>query len=197
MNYNNEMIKVIEGLESKPNLLLHSCCGPCSTSVIERLKDFFNITIYYYNPNIEPLEEYELRKSEQIRLLKELKIDYLDSEYDNDNFEELVKNNIKDRENGSRCVLCIKKRLENTALTASKNHFEYYCTTLTVSPHKNSVMINNIGMELETKYKVKFLLSDFKKEEGYKKSIELSKKYNLYRQNYCGCLYSIRGDINE
>lgn len=196
MNYNEEMKKIINDLKGNNKLLLHSCCGPCSSAVIERLKPFFNITVLYYNPNIEPKDEYLKRKNEQIRLLKELNVSFLDIDYLNEEFHAKVKGYEKEPENGSRCSLCFELRLEKTVQLAKDNNFDYFGTTLTVSPHKNSQLINEIGINLQNKYNIKYLLSDFKKENGYQRSIELSKEYNLYRQNYCGCLYS-KGENNE
>ena len=194
INYNEEMKKIISNLDDHNKLLLHSCCGPCSSSVIERLRDFFDITVIYYNPNIEPKEEYEKRKSEQLRLLNELGIKFMDIDYLNNEYHEKVKGYENEPENGLRCPLCFELRLDKTASKAKENNFDYFGTTLTVSPHKNSKIINEIGLKLEEKYGVKFLLSDFKKEDGYKRSIELSKKYDLYRQHYCGCEYSVEGE---
>ena len=190
MNYNEEMKKIIKIFENKKTILLHSCCGPCSSSVIERLKSYFDITVLYYNPNIEPKEEYEKRKSEQIRLLKELNIKYMDCDYDNDIYHEKIKGTEEEKEGGARCTLCFMLRLSKTAKLAKENNFDYFGTTLTVSPHKNSELINKIGFKEAEKEGINFLPADFKKEEGYKRSIELSKKYNLYRQDYCGCIYS-------
>lgn len=190
INYNEEMKKIISNLDDHNRLLLHSCCGPCSSSVIERLRDYFDITVIYYNPNIEPKEEYEKRKSEQLRLLNELGIKFMDIDYLNNEYHDKVKGYETEPENGLRCPLCFELRLDKTASLAKENKFDFFGTTLTVSPHKNSKIINEIGLKLEDKYKIKYLVSDFKKEDGYKKSIEYSKKYNLYRQNYCGCIYS-------
>lgn len=198
MNYNEEMKKLIKLMDGNHNkLLLHSCCGPCSSSVIERLKDYFDITVLYYNPNIEPVTEYEKRKSEQLRLLNILNIKHMDIDYENDSFRKAVIGFENEKENGARCPLCFKLRLEKTAMLAKENNFDYFCTTLTVSPHKNSKIINEIGLFLEKEYDIKYLLSDFKKEEGYKRSIELSKEYDLYRQDYCGCLFSKIRDKEE
>ncbi len=197
INYNEEMKKIISNLDDHNKLLLHSCCGPCSSSVIERLRDYFDITVIYYNPNIEPKEEYEKRKSEQLRLLNELGIKFMDIDYLNNEYHEKVKGYENEPENGLRCPLCFELRLDKTAIKAKENNFDYFGTTLTVSPHKNSKIINEIGLKLEEKYGVKFLLSDFKKEDGYKRSIELSKKYDLYRQDYCGCLYSKGVNVDE
>ena len=197
INYNEEMKKIISNLDDHNKLLLHSCCGPCSSSVIERLRDYFDIIVIYYNPNIEPKEEYEKRKSEQLRLLNELGIKFMDIDYLNNEYHEKVKGYENEPENGLRCPLCFELRLDKTASKAKENNFDYFGTTLTVSPHKNSKIINEIGLKLEEKYGVKFLLSDFKKEDGYKRSIELSKKYDLYRQDYCGCLYSKGVNVDE
>lgn len=197
INYNEEMKKIISNLDDHNKLLLHSCCGPCSSSVIERLKDYFDITVIYCNPNIEPKEEYEKRKSEQLRLLNELGIKFMDIDYLNNEYHKKIKGYENEPENGLRCPLCFELRLDKTASKAKENNFDYFGTTLTVSPHKNSKIINEIGLKLEERYGVKFLLSDFKKEDGYKRSIELSKKYDLYRQDYCGCLYSKGVNVDE
>lgn len=197
MNYKEELNKIIKNLEGKPSILLHSCCAPCSSYVLEYLRNYFNITVLYYNPNIEPKEEYLKRKEEQINLIKNVykDVSFLDCDYDNDIYEELIKGLEKEKEGGSRCYRCYKLRIEKTALLAQKK-FDFFGTTLTVSPHKNAKFINEIGLELEKKYDVKFLISDFKKNEGYKRSIVLSREYNLYRQDYCGCKYS-RRDLND
>lgn len=197
INYNEEMKKIIKELHGNNKLLLHSCCGPCSSSVIERLKDYFDITVLYYNPNIEPLEEYLKRKEEQIRLLNELNIKFMDIDYLNEEYRLKVIGYEKEPENGLRCHICYRLRLEKTAILAKENNFDYFTTTLTVSPYKNSKVINEIGLELQSKYNINYLVSDFKKEDGYKRSIELSKKYNLYRQDYCGCLFSKERKVDE
>lgn len=196
LNYNEllEELEKIKQTNKTPSLLLHSCCAPCSSYVITYLTNYFNITVLYYNPNIYPIEEYEKRKKEQIKLIKELntnnQISFLNCDYDNEIYEQTIKGLEQEPERGKRCVKCYKLRLEKTAITAKENNFDYFTTTLSISPYKNSNLINEIGNNLEKKYKVKWLYSDFKKKDGYKKSIELSKKYNLYRQNYCGCIYS-------
>ena len=191
----------ISNIKEPKKLLLHSCCAPCSSHVINTLKDYFDITIIYYNPNISPVEEYEKRKKEQIKLINSLKsknkLDYIDCDYDNDLYESAIKGYEECRERGPRCTICFKLRLEETAITAKENNYDYFCTTLTVSPYKNSALINEIGEELSEKYNITWLYSDFKKENGYKNSIELSKKYSLYRQDYCGCIYSKQERINE
>lgn len=198
LNYNDWMEKELNKFSSKKTILLHSCCGPCSTAVIDVLKDYFKITILYYNPNIEPFTEYLKRKEEQKRYIKEsgLDIQLFDIDYENEKFKEMAKNLENAPEGGARCQKCYYLRLEKTALLAKENHFDYFGTTLTVSPYKKAKIINEIGLFLEKKINEKeeektlFLVSDFKKKEGYKKSIEFSKKYNLYRQEYCGCLYA-------
>ena len=192
INYQKKLEELIKTLNEKPTLLLHSCCGPCSTEVISFLKDYFDITIYYYNPNIEPLEEYLHRKREQIRFLKEYKeakIKFLDCDYDNDSFKQIAKGLESVPEGGARCNKCFYLRMQRTATIAKDNNFEYFGTTLTVSPHKNSEIINEIGEKIMKEYNIKYIYGDFKKNDGYKKSIEMSKAYNLYRQDYCGCLY--------
>ena len=192
MNYQNELDNLIKSLDYKPNLLLHSCCGPCSTEVLTYLAPHFNITVLYYNPNIEPFEEYLKRKNEQIRFINEFKHDnikFLDCDYENEVFHENVKGLENEREGKARCSVCFRVRLDYTARKAKELNFEYFGTTLTVSPHKNSKQINILGGIIGDKYNIKYLFSDFKKKDGYKKSVELAKKYNLYRQDYCGCLY--------
>lgn len=200
-NYNEEMKKIIASLDGVPKLLLHSCCGPCSTECIARLTPYFDITIFYYNPNIEPEEEYLKRKSEQIRVLKEIdhqnKLNFLDCDYSNEDFRKVAIGLELEPEGGSRCHLCYRLRLRKTAIMARENGYDYFGTTLTVSPYKDSQVINSIGSKLSEEENIKFLYSDFKKEDGYKKSIEYSKKYKLYRQNYCGCLFSKQAEIEE
>lgn len=193
-NYNNKMYDIINNLNGKKKLLLHSCCAPCSTSCIERLTKYFDITILYYNPNIEPKEEYEKRKKYQIELIKKFnsvnKLNYIDCDYDNNIYHEKVKGLENEKEGGARCNVCYFLRMEKTALLAKKLKYDFFATTLTVSPYKHSKTINEIGKILEEKYNINYLYSDFKKENGYKRSIELAKKYELYRQDYCGCLYA-------
>ena len=198
-NYDKLLKEIINNIKEKnitPNLLLHSCCGPCSSYVIEYLNEYFNITILYYNPNISPYEEYLKRKEEQIKLINSIKtknkINIIDCDYDNDIYEEKIKGLEKEPEKGKRCTVCFDLRLDYTAKKAKTLNYNYFCTTLTVSPYKNSELINKIGKEKQEKYNINWLYSDFKKNNGYKRSIELSKKYNLYRQNYCGCVYSKR-----
>lgn len=194
MNYQKELDNLLNNLEGTPKLLLHTCCAPCSSYCIEYLSNYFDITVLYYNPNISPKEEYEKRKQEQIRFLKEFpsknKLDILDIDYDYNDFLSIAKGLEQEKEGGRRCHKCYLLRLEKTAQIAKKYHFDYFGTTLTVSPYKNSKVLNEIGKVLQEKYNVAYLFSDFKKKEGYKRSIELSKIYHLYRQDYCGCIYS-------
>lgn len=191
-NYNVVMENIIKKLENKPKLLLHACCGVCSSSVLERLKNYFDITILYYNPNIYPEEEYKLRLDTQKKIIN--KIDkntkLLEIDYNEEDFNQIIKGLENEKEGGKRCTKCYHLRLEKTAKIAKKQGFDYFCTTLSVSPYKSSEKLNNIGKALEEKYKIKYLYSDFKKKDGYKRSNELAKMYNLYRQDYCGCKYS-------
>ena len=176
----------------KPTLLLHACCAPCSSYCIEYLNEHFEITLFFYNPNIYPADEYDYRVSELKRLVSEmgLSIPVLECENDTESFYALARGRESVREGGARCFDCYRLRLEKTAQLARAMGFDYFTTTLSISPLKNSAKLREIGLELEGKYGVKNLPSDFKKKEGYKRSIELSKQYNLYRQNYCGCEYS-------
>lgn len=175
--------------ERRPRLLLHSCCGPCSSYVIEYLSDYFDITLFFYNPNIQPAEEYEKRLLTQKKLLERAKyknpVAFLAGEYEPQRFFEAVKGLENCREGGARCEKCFELRLSKAAEIAKKGGFDYFATTLTVSPHKNAVLINEIGGRYQN-----YLPSDFKKREGYKRSIILSKEYELYRQGYCGCIFS-------
>lgn len=194
-NYQSELDKIIQGLGSTaPSLLLHTCCAPCSSYCIEYLSNYFKITVLYYNPNIYPESEYIYRKSEQIRLIGEMKtkypVSFIDCDFESDKFYSAVKGLENCREGGERCFVCYRLRLEKAARIASEKGFDYFTTSLTISPLKNAKKINEIGEELATEYHVKFLPSDFKKKEGYKRSIILSKEFNLYRQNYCGCVFS-------
>lgn len=197
INYDKVMIEELNSLGGKKKLLLHSCCGPCSTACIDRLKDYVDITVLYYNPNIEPDYEYEHRKSEQLRYLNQLNIKYLDCDYDNEIFKNITKSLANEPEGGKRCSVCFGIRLKYTARKAAINNFDMFTTTLTVSPHKNSQVINRIGERIGEEIGIKYLHADFKKNNGYKQSIELAKKYDLYRQDYCGCLYSRRNNYEE
>lgn len=194
LNYQNLLDKTIEGLDGPKTLLLHSCCAPCSSYVLEYLSQYFEITVLYYNPNITYGEEYEYRKSEQKRLIGEMQskypIKFMDCDYDPVNFFAAVKGYEKEPEGGARCKLCFDMRLRKTAELAAEGKFDYFTTTLTISPLKNAELLNEIGNALSLEYDVEYLNSDFKKRNGYKRSIELSKQYNLYRQDYCGCVFS-------
>ena len=194
MNYEKEMYNIINTLNGTPKLLLHSCCAPCSIDVISLLSDYFKITVFYYNPNIDTYDEYNKRKKEQIKFINEFpaknKVEFKDCDYDQEVFLKSVKGLENEPERGSRCPVCFRLRLFKTAQEAVKDSFDYFATTLTVSPYKNSKQINEIGFFLEKQLNIKYLVSDFKKHDGYKKSIEYSKEYNLYRQNYCGCKFS-------
>lgn len=178
----------------KKKMLLHSCCGPCSTAVIDRLKDDYDLTIFYYNPNIYPQSEYEKRLFEQQKYVKEagLNIVVLDGKYDdNEDFEAHCKGLENEKEGGARCTMCFAYRLKKTALYAKEHNFDIFATTLTVSPHKNAKLINEIGTNLSQQCNIDYLVADFKKQDGYLKSIRLSKTFSLYRQNYCGCKFSL------
>ncbi|HIV85824.1 MAG TPA: epoxyqueuosine reductase QueH [Candidatus Monoglobus merdigallinarum] len=193
INYQRELDKIINEITEsgdRPKLLLHSCCAPCSSYVLSYLCNFFDITVLYYNPNITEPAEYQKRKAEQLRLIRELPFDIgvMDCEHESEKFFETARGLEACPEGGERCFKCYRLRLEKTAACAGS--FDYFCTTLSISPLKNARKINEIGSEIGEKYGVKFLPSDFKKKDGFKKSILLSHEYNLYRQNYCGCVYS-------
>lgn len=194
INYQLETDRIIKELDHTPSLFLHACCAPCSSYVLEYLSDYFEITVFFYNPNITEYEEYIKRKNELKRFIDEKNFRYpvkmIDGDYSPDAFFEISKGKEELQEGGTRCFDCYLLRLERTAQLAKRDNFEFFCTTLSVSPHKNSQKLNEIGNDLSVKYDVKYLFSDFKKRDGYKRSIELSVQYGLYRQNYCGCIYS-------
>lgn len=202
INYQKELDKIIDSLDGRvPTLLLHSCCAPCSSYALEYLSNYFDITVYYYNPNISPKAEFDKRFAEQKRLIASLpakhKIKLIEGDYNYSDFSEIAKGFENVKEGGERCFRCYKLRLEKSAHLAKEQGFDYFCTTLSISPLKNSQKINEIGLEVAEKYGVKWLPSDFKKKEGYKRSIELSREYNLYRQNFCGCVFSKKENNNE
>lgn len=178
----------------RPRLLLQSCCGPCCSYVLEALTPYFRVTVLYYNPNIQPKAEYDLRLENQRKIITALptptEVDILECGYDGEKYDAAVKGLESEPEGGARCTVCFRLRLEETAKRASELGYDWFCTTLTVSPHKDAERLNQIGRALGERYGVPFLPSDFKKREGYKRSIQLSKEYGLYRQDYCGCLYS-------
>ena len=190
-NYELKMQEILNEVEVGTKLLIHSCCAPCSSACLERLKDFFEITVLYYNPNIDDEEEYLKRKAEQIRFLKETgwgKV--LDCDHDKEVFEKMAKGKESEPERGSRCYDCYELRLKKTAEVAKAHGFGYFCTTLSLSPYKNAEWLNEIGGRMEAEYGVKYLYSDFKKKGGYHRSIALSSEYGLYRQDFCGCRFS-------
>ena len=196
----DETINNIVKENKRPKLLLHSCCAPCSSYVLEYLTNYFDITVFYYNPNISSYEEYEKRYKEVQRFIHDFglenKVSFIKGDYDNDKYEKSIKGLENEKEGGTRCEKCYYLRLEETCKYAKEHGFDYFTTTLSISPYKNSEKLNSIGKKLEDEYDVLYLLSDFKKKNGYKRSIELSREYNLYRQNYCGCIYSQKASLN-
>ncbi len=194
-NYDIIMEQQISNIsKTTPTLLLHACCAPCSSAVIERLASIFKITIFYYNPNISDFDEYKKRLNELEKFINEFKTKYkikiLVGNYNPNDFFAISKGLEKEPERGKRCYQCYLLRMKETAKIADQYNFDYFATTLSLSPYKNSDWINEIGKDLDEKYHTTYLYSDFKKKNGYKRSIELSKLYNLYRQNYCGCIFS-------
>ncbi len=199
MNYQKELEKIIGQLEKEekvPKLLLHSCCAPCSSYVLEYLSKYFEITVFYYNPNIFPENEYTKRILEQQMLIQDMQfqhpVSFLAGNYDRERFQEMAKGLEHLREGGERCFKCYELRLAEAARVAKEAEYEYFTTTLSISPLKNAEKLNEIGMKIGETYGVKYLQSDFKKKNGYKRSIELANEYGLYRQDYCGCEYSYR-----
>ena len=196
-NYQKELDGLIAKLQeeaSVPKLFLHSCCAPCSSYVLEYLSEYFEITVFYYNPNIYPPEEYHERAAEQKRFIEQFPakhpISYIEGEYDTKRFYEMARGLEKVPEGRERCFQCYELRMRESAMLAKMGGFDYFTTTLSISPLKNAEKLNEIGEMLEEEYGVKHLTSDFKKKNGYKRSTELSKEYELYRQNYCGCVFS-------
>lgn len=197
VNYQRELDRIIEKLQQEqrvPRLLMHSCCAPCSSYCLTYLAQYFRITIFYYNPNIAPEEEYQKRVREQIRLVHQLPVKYpvefAEGKYDPEAFFAMAKGMEEIPEGGQRCFACYEMRQREAAKYAAEHGFDYFTTTLSVSPHKNADKLNEIGLALSEEYGVAYLVSDFKKKSGYLKSIELSREYDLYRQDYCGCVYS-------
>ncbi|MBE7093359.1 MAG: epoxyqueuosine reductase QueH [Clostridiales bacterium] len=198
VNYDKKMQAQIKDLPKGTKLLLHSCCAPCSSACLERLHDFFSVCVFYYNPNIDEREEYEKRKAEQIRLLSETGwAEFVDCDHDAKAFAEMAKGLENEPERGARCYRCYALRMEKTAQKAKELGIAYFATTLTLSPLKNVEWLNQIGEEVGGRYGLTYLYSDFKKQGGYLRSIELSKEYGLYRQDFCGCKYSRRGKDND
>ncbi len=197
INYQKKLDEIIDDItkhDETPGLLLHSCCAPCSSYVLEYLSQYFKITVFYYNPNISPEEEYRKRVAEQKRLISQLPsknpVDFIEGDYKPQDFYDIAKGMENIPEGGERCFSCYRLRLEHAARLAADMGFDYFTTTLSISPYKNAPKLNEIAEELSEIYRVKNLPSDFKKKEGYKRSIALSAEYNLYRQDYCGCIFS-------
>ena len=201
INYQKELEKLLAQLEAEqrvPSLLIHSCCAPCSSYVLEYLSEYFKITVFYYNPNIYPESEYTKRIAEQQKLIRDMEfrypVSFLAGEYDKEKFYEMAAGMEDLKEGGARCMKCYELRLSEAARQAVAGGFDYFTTTLSISPMKNAQKLNEIGLRVGKEYGVKYLVSDFKKKNGYKRSIELSKEYGLYRQDYCGCEFSMRRD---
>ncbi len=199
MNYQKELDNLIEKLveqQLRPKLLIHSCCAPCSSYVLEYLSQYFEITIFYFNPNIYPEDEYNRRVEEQKQLIQAMpltsKVKFRQGEYRPQEYYQAIKGLEKEPEGGNRCFVCYEMRLREAAQRAREGGYDYFTTTLSISPHKKSEKLNEIGSNLAAEFGVAYLPSDFKKKNGYKRSIELSKEYNLYRQDYCGCIFSMR-----
>ena len=203
-NYQKELDQVLEKLREQnrvPRLLLHSCCAPCSSYVLEYLSEWFEIEDFFYNPNIAPGEEYRFREEELIRLIREMPLQhpvhFVKGRYEPERFLEAAKGLENEPEGGGRCAKCFALRLEEAAREAADRQCDFFTTTLTISPLKNAETINRIGEETAARFGVTYLPSDFKKRDGYKRSLELSREYGLYRQNYCGCVYSRRKKETE
>ena len=201
INYQKELEKLLAQLEAEqrvPSLLIHSCCAPCSSYVLEYLSEYFKITVFYYNPNIYPESEYTKRIAEQQKLIRDMEfrypVSFLAGKYDKEKFYEMAAGMEDLKEGGARCMKCYELRLSEAAVQAVAGGFDYFTTTLSISPMKNAQKLNEIGLRVGEEYGVKYLVSDFKKKNGYKRSIELSKEYGLYRQDYCGCEFSMRRD---
>ena len=199
VNYQKELEKTLKQLEKEgrvPTLLLHSCCAPCSSYVLEYLSQYFKITVLYYNPNIFPESEYTKRIIEQQNLIRSMnlknQVSFLAGKYDKEKFYAMAEGMEHLKEGGARCMKCYELRLRETAQKAAEGEFDYFTTTLSISPMKNSQKLNEIGTRVGKEYGVEYLVSDFKKKNGYKRSVELSKEYGLYRQDYCGCEFSKR-----
>lgn len=198
-NYQKELDKLIESQVSSgrvPTLLLHSCCAPCSSYTLEYLSQYFKITVFYYNPNIYPETEYHKRVQEQQQFIERLPVKhpvaFIEGNYDTDRFYEMARGMEQLPEGGERCFKCYELRLREAAILAAEGGFDYFTTTLSISPLKNAAKLNEIGERLASEYKTAYLPSDFKKRNGYKRSVELSEEYGMYRQNYCGCVFSLR-----
>lgn len=198
VNYQTVMEELIRKncVERTPRLLLHSCCGPCSTYCIQTLSEFFSVTVFYYNPNIFPPEEYAMRVKEQERFIQAFPVQnpvsFVEGNYDTKKFYDMAKGHEMDKEGQERCFMCYEMRLRESFAYALLNGFDFVTTTLSISPLKNADKLVEIGLKLEEEYKIPYLVSDFKKKDGYKKSTEISNEYDMYRQYYCGCVFSKR-----
>ena len=204
MNYQlitDEILEEVQKLDKKPKLLLHACCAPCSSYVLEYLNDYFDITVFYFNPNIYPIEEYTRRLKELEKFIHDAKyiknVKLIQSDYNPDDYYKAVKGLEELGERSNRCYKCYEFRMNKAALYGKENNFDYFTTTLSISPYKNAEWINEIGKNLENKFNIKYLYSDFKKRNGYKRSLELSKEYKLYRQDYCGCVFSKETSVRK
>lgn len=198
-NFQKETERIFSELEQqniRPKLLLHACCGPCSSAVLEQLRRRFDLGVLYYNPNIFPRSEYQRRGLELVRFLKNMQgegtVEYIELPYRQEEFYSAIAGLEDEPERGSRCTVCYRLRLEQAAKYAAQEGYGWFCSTLSISPHKDAARLNQIGLELQQKYGVRWLVSDFKKKEGYKRSLTLSEQYGLYRQEYCGCEYSAK-----
>lgn len=193
-NYQKELDKIIDKLDYVPTLLLHSCCGPCSSYCLEYLSQYFYITVFYYNPNIYPSIEYDERIEEQRKVINNInakyKINFIEGEYDTAKYYNAIKGLEKEVEGGRRCHICYELRLNEAAKLAKEFNFDYFTTSLTISPHKDAHILNYIGNKCAEKYNVKYLNTDFKKKNGYKRSVEITNELGIYRQDYCGCIFS-------
>lgn len=194
INYENKMLEQLKTLHGeKKKLLIHACCGPCSSSVLEYLKEYFNIDIYFYNPNITEVKEYRERLEELHVFLQRIgySMDVIEGRYNvREDFFKKIKGFEEEPETGKRCRICYEIRMRETVKKAKKEGYDYFATVLSISPLKNATWINEIGEKLEREYEIPFLYADFKKKNRYLRSVELSKEYNLYRQEYCGCIFS-------
>ena len=193
MQYETRFQEILQTTPKGTKLLLHSCCAPCSSACLERLKDVFDVTVLYYNPNIDEETEYEKRKAEQIRFLQETGwAKFIDCDYDKQAFLDMSQGLENEPERGKRCYKCYALRLEKTAQVAKENGFLWFCTTLSLSPHKNADWLNELGEKFANLYGLRYVTSDFKKKGGYPRSLQLSEEFGLYRQNFCGCTFSKR-----